>query len=202
MNSVITEKTENGEVSYDVFNKLISSRIIFLCDYIEDDIATDVVATLLYLDHENDKEKISLYLNSEGGQIESVFMIYDVMKMIKAPVETFCIGTAFGESALILAAGKKGMRYATKSSIIRLNQLFHSYSNYSDMASAKILLDQSKKINNKFLEALHDCTGKSLKSLIKDTERENYMNPDFAKKYGIIDSVIGDIQNDNKKLKK
>jgi ATP-dependent Clp protease protease subunit len=201
LNTVITEKNDKGEeVSYDVFSKLIDSRILFLYDYINDDIATDIVATLLYLDHQDDKSKISLYLNSEGGEIESVFMIYDMMKLIKSPIETFCIGSALGESALILAAGTKGMRYATKSSIICLNQLVHTYSGHADMTDAEIRLEKSKKDNNKFLLALHDCTGKSIKILTKDTDREFYMSPDDAKKYKIIDSIIGG-NNENKKAK-
>lgn len=192
MNTVITERNDKGEeISYDVFGKLIESRILFLHDYITDDIATDIVATLLYLDHDNDKDKISLYLNSEGGEIESVFMIYDMMKMIKSPIETFCIGTAFGETALLLAAGTKGMRFATNSSIVRVNQLSHPYSKYSDMTGAQILLDQTKRENDKFLAAMHDCTGKSLKVLAKATERDNYLSPADAKKFGIIDAVIG-----------
>lgn len=191
MNTVITEKTENGEVSYDVFTKLVESRILFLYDYINDEVASDIVATLLYLDHQNDKEKISLYINSEGGAIESVFMIYDVMKMIKSPIETFCIGSAFGEASLILAAGTKGMRYATKSSVIRINQLAHSYSKYSDISNAEILLELSKKENSKFLTALSECTGKSLKTITKNTERELYMSPEVAQKFKIIDSIIG-----------
>lgn len=191
MNTVITEKTANGEISYDIFSKLIESRILFLYDYITDDIATDIVATLLYLDHENDKDKISIYLNSEGGYIESIFMIYDMMKMIKSPIETFCIGHAFGEAALLLSAGTKGMRYITKSSMVRINQLSHSYSRYADMTSAEILLEQNKKENSKFFSALHDCTGRPIKTLMKDTEREYYMSPEAAKKYGIIDKIVG-----------
>lgn len=198
MNTVITEKTENGEVSYDVFSKLVDSRILFMHDYITDDVATDIVATLLYLDHEDDSKKISLYLNSEGGDIESIFMIYDVMKIIKSPIETFCIGAALGESSLILAAGTKGMRYATKSSIIRINQLSHSYSKYSDMTSAKITLEQSKKENKKFLDALRSCTDKTLKIISKDTEKDFYMSPDAAKKYGIIDFIVGTTKKEEK----
>lgn len=201
MNTVITEKNDRGEeISYDVFSKLVDSRILFLYDYITDDIATDVVATLLHLDHLSDNEKISLYLNSEGGDTESVFMIYDIMKLVKAPIATYCIGSAFGGSALILSAGKKGMRYATKSSVIKINQLAHSYSKYSDMVSAEILLEHSKKENKKFLDAMHSCTGKSLKVLTRDTERDLYMSPDSAKKYGIIDSIIGS-DSESKKTK-
>lgn len=193
MNTIITEKTEDGhELSYDIFSKLIHSRILFLHDFITDEIATDIVATLLYLDHENDQDKISIYLNSGGGDIESVFMIYDMMKMIKSPIETLCTGAALGESALILAAGTKGMRYATKSALICLNQLNYSYSKHSDMINAEITLQQAKKQNKKFLTALHDCIGKTVKELSYDTERDLYLTPTAAKKYGIIDSIIGD----------
>lgn len=190
MNTIITEKTENGEASYDVFSKLIDSRIIFLHDYITDEIATDIVATLLYLDNQDSKEKISLYINSEGGSIESIFMIYDIIKMIESPVETFCIGSAFGEVALLLAAGTKGMRIATPSSIVCLNQLLSPASRYVDMVAAKILFEQENKLNSTFMAALSECTGKSLKTLYKDMDRELYLNPTDAKKYGLIDIVV------------
>lgn len=189
MNTLITEKTADGEVSYNVYSKLIESRVLFLHHYINDAVATDIVATLFYLDGLNDKDKISIYVNSDGGDITSVFMIYDVIKMLNSPVETFCLGTAFGEAALILAAGTKGMRYATKSSVIRLNQLYNG-SRHGDLQSAKILLDQFKKENHKFLSALSQCTGKSLKEIEKNTDRDLYLIPTDAKKYGIIDSII------------
>jgi len=191
VNTVITEKTEHGDVSFDVFSKLVDSRILFLSEYINDQIATDIVATLLYLDHENDKDKISLYINAESGDIESVFMVYDMMKMIKSPIETFCIGSAIGEPALILAAGTKGMRYATKSSVVCINQVSHSYMSVANMSKIDIMMDRNKKENDKFIAALSDCTGKSIKKIIKDTQRDHYMSPDAAKKYGIIDSVVG-----------
>lgn len=191
MNTVITEKTDDGDISYDVFSKLIESRILFLYDFINSDIATDIVATLLYLDHQNDKDKISIYINSDGGNIDSVFMIYDMMKMIKSPIETFCIGEAFGESALLLAAGSKGKRYITKSSMVRINQLSHSYAAHGNMADAEITLEKNKNENNKLLAALHDCTGKTIKTIVKDTQREFYLSPEAAVKYGIVDSIVG-----------
>jgi ATP-dependent Clp protease protease subunit len=192
MNTIITEINDKGEeIAYDVFSKLIDSRILFLHDYISDEIATDIVATLIYLDHQNE-EKISLYINSEGGSIESVFMLYDTISMLKSPVETLCMGSAIGEPALLLAAGTKGMRFATKSSVICINQLYHKYSVHSDMTKVEIMLEQSKKENNRFLEALSKCTGKSIKKLTKDTERDFFMSVNDAKKYGIIDEIIGD----------
>lgn len=192
MNTIIIEKTPNGEVHSDIFSKLAENRILFLYGYINDEMAADIVAALLYLDSENDEEKISIHLNSSGGDISSILMIYDTIKMINSPVETFCIGSAFGESALILSAGSKGMRYATKNSFIMINQVAHNYSRYTDMMNAKIMLEKSKKDNIKYLSALQDCTGVSIKKLKKDTEKEFYMSPDFAKKYGIIDVIIGE----------
>jgi len=189
MNTIITEKTDEGEVSYDVFSKLVDNRILFLSDYIKDDVATDIIATLLYLDKE--KEQISLYINSSGGDPRSVFMIYDIMKMIKAPIATYCIGSATYETVLILAAGTKGLRHATKSSTICINQLIVGEHRYSNMTDAEILMKQAKKNNEKFIDALSDCINKPVKRILKDTEREFFLSPDEAKKYGVIDVVIG-----------
>lgn len=190
MNTIITEQTDRGEVSFDVFGKLVESRILFLSDIISDEIATDIVASLLYLDHENDREKISLYINSEGGDIRNVFMIYDVMQMISSPVETFCIGSALKEATLILSAGTKGMRFATKSSVISINQLEHEGSMYLDLIKAETFLEKSKGDNKRFIEAMSHCTGKTIKSLLKETERELFLTVEGAKDYGIIDHII------------
>lgn len=189
MNTIIAENTEDGGISYDVIGKLIDSRILFLYDYITDEMATNIVAALFYLDRESD-EKISIYINSSGGDVESIFMIYDIMDWIKSPIETICVGLAGGMSALILAAGAKGMRYATNNSVIRLNKLPHSHSTESDIINAEIILEQSKRENHNFLKALRDCTGKSIKSLNKDTEKECYLYPKNAIKYGIIDFLV------------
>lgn len=191
MNTIITEKTENGEVSYDVFSKLAESRIIFLYDYITDQSAADVVATLFYLDNQNDKEKISLYINSDGGDLTSIFMIYDVMKMLKSPIETLCIGSSMYETTLILAAGTKGMRYATKSSTVCMKQLIAGHNRYSNITDAEIILEKNKKDNSRFVTELSECIGKSVKHILKDSERQFFMSPEIAKKYGIIDSIVG-----------
>lgn len=190
MNTIITQQTDNGEVSFDVFGKLVESRILFLQGFIDDGMATDISATLLYMDSQNDKEQISLYINSEGGDIRSVFMIYDIMKMINSPIQTLCTGSAFDESALILAAGSKGLRVATQNAIICLNQLDHLGSRYSDLLGAEISLEQSKKDNTRFITALSKCTGKSIKTLLKNLERHRYMSSNEGKKYGIIDTVL------------
>lgn len=173
-----------------MFGKLVESRILFLSDIISDDIATDIIASLLYLDHENDRDKISLYINSEGGDIQSAFMIYDVMRMVSSPIETVCIGSALKEAALILAAGTKGMRFATQSSVISISQLEHEGSMYLDLVKAETILEKSKGDNKRFVEALSLCTGKTVKTLSKDTERERFMTVNEAKDYGLIDNVI------------
>ena len=192
LNPIITEQTDDGDISCDVFTRLMESRVLFLYGTITNEIASDLVATLLYLDSENDEEIISIYINSEGGEIENIFMIYDIMKLLKSPIETLCVGMAFDGAALLLSAGTKGMRYATKSSIMRINQLIHPQSGFSDMVGAEIAMDKLHKENKKFLTALKNCTGKTMKIITKDTDREFYMVPKEAKKYGLIDFVIGE----------
>lgn len=194
MNTIITETTDEGEVSYDVFSKLVDHRILFLYDYIDDKIATDVVATLLYLDQ--NKEQISLYINSEGGDPRSVFMIYDIMKMVKSPIATYCIGSAMYESLLILAAGTKGLRHATKSSTICLSQLAVGDHRYSNMTDAEILLAQARRSNNSFMEALSENIEKPVKKILKDSERQLFLSASEAKKYGFIDNIIGSNKNE------
>src|SRR5271166_4443410 len=191
MNTIITEKTDNGEVSFDVFSKLVENRILFVYGFIDDRMATDIAATLMYLDGQNDAQEISLYLNAEGGDIRSVFLIYDVMKMVHCPIKTYCMGSAMDEAALILAAGTKGMRYATSSSTICLSQLNHEGSHVGDIKNAELFLDQLKKDNAKLMNALSVECKKSVKSLTRDTERQLYLSATDAKKFGVVDIIIG-----------
>lgn len=194
MNTIITEINANGEeVSYDVYQKLVDNRILFLYDVITDDIATDIVATLLYLDNQDDSKKISLYINSPGGEISSVFMIYDTIKMINSPIETLCIGNAEREAVLIVSAGDKGMRYATKNSFFSLSQLVNHYdAQIVNMTNAEILLNKHKQDNEKFLKAVAKCSGKTYRKIVKDTERQFYLDTKEAVKYGIIDAIVGE----------
>lgn len=189
MNTIITEKTPNGDISYDVFAKLTNDRIIFLSDYIDDEVATNIVATLLYLDGVN-SDQISLYINSEGGDIRAVFMIYDVLQMLRAPIRTVCLGSATLASVLILAAGTKGLRAATKSSIICVGQLANDGLTFGDLPSIKISFEQMKKDNKKLIDALAKHTGKKTSIVARDCERKVFMNPTQAKRYGIIDKIL------------
>lgn len=190
LNTIITEKTDNGEVSYDVFGKLVEKRILFICGEIDDGLATDISATLLHLDTQDDTKEISLYMNTPGGDIRNIFMIYDIMKLITSPIKTYCMGTVSNEAALLLAAGTPGLRYATKNSTISMSELHHTGSHYSDMSNAEIYLKQSISDNDKFIEALSLNTKKSVKTLQKDCIHTFYLTSPEAKKYGIIDQII------------
>lgn len=190
MNTFVIEETEHGDLPVDVYHKLADDRILFLSDIIDDKIATDIVATLLLKDAENSESKITLFINSEGGDIRNTLMIYDMMQMIQAPIETVCIGSAMGESVIILAAGTPGMRFATKNSMISINQLTNDWSNYSDLTDAKIALDQGLSDNKKMMDILSKCTKKTLKEVSSDFDRRVFFTCNQAMKYGLIDKVV------------
>lgn len=190
MNTFVTEATDHGDIPIDVYQKLSNNRILFICSELTDVLATDICATLLLRDLENAEEKITLFINSEGGDIRNAFMIYDMMQVISSPIETICIGSAFNEIAIILAGGTPGMRFATKNSMICVGQLDHSYLHYSDLIDAKILLDLSAKDNKRMLDILAKNTGKPIKTITSDLERRVFMNASQACKYGLIDKVI------------
>lgn len=190
MNTLVLEQTEHGEMPMDVYQKLSNDRILFITDYIDDNMATDIVATLLLKDHEDSDKKITLFINSPGGDIRNAFMIYDVMMLIHAPIETVCIGMAMDEAALLLAGGKKGMRMATKNSIISVSQLASDWRMHTNLVDAKNLMDQFKIDNDRLLEILTKGTGKSSKQLKEDFDRRVYFTSYKAMKYGLIDKIV------------
>ncbi|EID99928.1 MULTISPECIES: ATP-dependent Clp endopeptidase proteolytic subunit ClpP [Leptospira] len=184
----VIEQTGRGEMRYDVFSRLLKDRIIFLGDAISDDYANVIIAQLLFLDAENPDRDIYLYLNSPGGYVSSGLAIYDTMQYIKADVRTLCIGQASSMAALLLAGGAKGKRSALPHSRIMMHQPTGGATGQaSDIAiQAKEVLKLKQVLNG--LYAKH--TGKSVEEVQKDTERDLYMTPEEAQKYGIIDSVI------------
>lgn len=190
MNTLVLEQTEHGEVPMDVYQKLANDRILFITDYIDDDTATDLIATLLLKDNEDEEKKITLFINSPGGDIRNVFMIYDVMQMVHAPIETWCIGAASDEAALLLAGGTKGMRMATKNSVISVNQLVNNWHMHTNMTDAKNLMEQFKTDNDRLLDILFKATGKTVKQLREDFDRRMYFTASKAMKYGLIDKVV------------
>lgn len=190
MNIIVTEETENGDVPIDIYSKLANDRILFIHNYIDDRTAIDTVATLMLKDSEDSNQKISIFINAGGGDLRSVFMIYDAMKLIQSPIETFCIGEAIDEAALILAGGTPGMRFATTNSLVCVGQLYSNGSMRSDIAEAFVLMDRIKRDNKMFMTELAKCTGKKIKDLIKDLDRRKFFNAKQAKTYGLIDAVV------------
>lgn len=178
-----------GEIPVDIYQKMANNRILFICNHIDDKIATDTVAALLLKDNENPREKITIFINSDGGDIRNVFMIYDMMQLIKSPIETICIGSAMDESAIILAAGTPGMRYATKHAAIAVSQLVNQWMSYSDLTDAKKNLDLYVHDNKKMMEIIAKCSNKTFKQTMLDYERRVFMNASQAIKHGIIDKV-------------
>jgi ATP-dependent Clp protease protease subunit len=190
MNTIVTETTEHGEIPIDIYQKLSNDRILFICSQIDDKLAVDIAATLILKDSEDSDEKITLFINSNGGDIRNILMIYDVMQMIDAPIETVCIGSAMDESALLLAAGTPGMRLITKNSIVAIGQLIHDWMAFSDMTDAEKILKLSSDDNKKMMEIIAKCCKKPFKTVKEDFERKTFMNANQALKYGLVDKII------------
>lgn len=190
MNTLVTESTEYGDMPINIYQKLSNDRILFICNHISDKLAADIVALLLLKDTENPGEKITLFINSEGGDIRNVLMIYDVMNLIQSPIETVCIGSAMDEAAIILAAGTKGMRFATKHATIAVSQLVNNWMSFSDLTDAKKNLDQYLNDNKRMMDIFAKCTNKTNKQIMLDFERRVFMTSSQSVKYGLIDKVI------------
>lgn len=189
MNTIITESTEHGEFPVDVYQKLSGDRILFICDDLSDALASDIVATLLLKDAEDSTSKITLFINSSGGNIRNALMICDIMNMIESPIETICIGAAMEEATIILASGTPGLRFATKNAIISAGQLSHDWITQTNLTDAKKYLELAKQDNKRMLEILAKTTGNTVKQVTADFERTVFMTAIQAAKYGIIDKV-------------
>ena len=197
MNTIIIEETEHGDYPIDIYTKLSRDRILFLYDYIDDKLATDIVATLLLKDSEfneggsDEDNKISIFINAEGGDIRNVFMIYDVIKMLQSPIETVCVGSAMDEVTLLLAAGTPGRRFATQNAVVCPSQLMADRSFYANLTDAKGIMERFSRDNKDFMTALAKCSNKPFKQVMEDFERKKFMTAKQAVAYGIIDGVVG-----------
>lgn len=190
MNTLVLEQTEHGEVPVDVYQKLSGDRILFLTDYLDDNLASDIVATLLLKDHEDSESKITLFINTHGGDIRNSLMIYDVMTMIHAPIETVCIGAAMDEAIVLLAGGTPGMRSATPHAVISATQLVHSFHMHTDLPGARAVFEQEKLDNQRLMEILAKTTKKTVVQVKKDFDRRVFFNAKSAMKYGFIDKIV------------
>jgi len=183
----VIENTSRGERSYDIYSRLLSDRIIFLGDEVNDTTASLVVAQLLFLEAEDPDKDIYLYINSPGGVVTAGMAIYDTIQYIKPDVCTVCIGMAASMGAFLLAAGAKGKRYALPNSEIMIHQpLGGTRGQATDIEiHTKNILDTKKRLNT----ILSERTGKDYETICKDTERDNFMTAEEAKEYGLIDEV-------------
>ena len=183
----VVEKNSDGERVYDIYSRLLKDRIIILSGEIDDNLANSIVAQLLYLDSINN-DTINLYINSPGGSITSGMAIYDTMNFIKSDVSTICIGMAASMAAFLLSSGKKGKRFCLPNSEVMIHQPLGGAQGQA--TEIKIAAERILKLKDKLNTILAKNTGKSLKQIERDTERDNFMDCNEAFEYGIIDNVI------------
>lgn len=185
---MVVEQTPRGERAYDIYSRLLKERLIFLVGPVDDNTANVIVAQLLFLESENPDKDISLYINSPGGSVSAGLAIYDTMQFIKPDISTMCIGQAASMGALLLAAGTKGKRYCLPHSRVMIHQPLGGYQGQAtdiDIHTREIL-----KIREQLNELLASHSGQTVKTIAKDTERDNFMGPEEAKAYGLIDSIL------------
>ncbi len=185
---MVVEQSDRGERAYDIYSRLLKERIIFLGTAIDDDVANLVIAQLLFLQGEDGKKEISLYINSPGGVVTAGLAIYDTMQFITAPVSTICVGQAASMAAVLLAAGTKGKRFALPNSRVLIHQPLGGVQGQATEIEihAKEILKMKKNLN----EILAAHTGQGIKKIEKDTDRDYFMTAQEALEYGVIDEVI------------
>lgn len=186
----VIEKSPFGERAFDIYSRLLKERIIFLAGPIDDHIANIVIAQLLFLESEDSKKDISLYINSPGGHVTAGLAIYDTMQYVKPDVSTICVGIAASMGAVLLSSGTKKKRFALPNAEVMIHQVMGGAEGQaSDIEiSAKHILSTKKRLN----EILAKNTGKSFAQVEKDSDRDYFLSSAEAKKYGIIDTVLGE----------
>lgn len=184
----VIEKSHQGERAYDIYSRLLKDRVVFLGTGIDSNVANLIVAQLLFLENENSSKDITMYINSPGGHVTAGLAIYDTMQYIKPDVSTVCIGLAASMGAVLLAGGAAGKRYALPNAEVMIHQpLGGTEGQASDIAiHAQHILKTKDRLNG----ILKDHTGQALKTIEKDTDRDNFMSAEQAKKYGLIDSIV------------
>lgn len=184
---MVVEQTNRGERSYDIYSRLLEDRIIFLNGEINDQTANLIIAQLIYLEGKDPDKDIMMYINSPGGSVVAGMAIYDTMNYIKCDVCTVCVGLAASMAAILLSSGTKGKRYVLPNSEVMIHQPLGGFQGQaSDIKIHAEHMMRTKKLINKILS---QNTGVSIETIEKDTDRDNYMTADEAKKYGLIDKI-------------
>ena len=184
----VIEKTAHGERAYDIYSRLLKERVIFLGGPIDDHVANSIIAQLLFLDNQNSKEDIRIYINSPGGSVSAALAIYDTMQYVKADISTICVGLAASAGALLLTAGAKGKRFCLPNSEVLLHQVMGGATGQA--ADVAIHAKQIIKTKDRINKILAKHTGQSLPKIEKDTDRDYFMSPEEALKYGLVDKII------------
>jgi ATP-dependent Clp protease, protease subunit len=184
---MVLEQTARGERSYDIYSRLLKERIIFVVGPIDDNVANPIVAQLLFAESENADKDVQLYINSPGGSVTAGLAIYDTMQLINCQVSTMCIGQAASMGALLLAGGAKGKRYCLPNSRVMIHQ--PSGGSQGQASDIEIQAREILYLRGRMNEIMAHHTGKSVDAIATDTERDNFMTPEQAKAYGIVDEV-------------
>lgn len=184
----VIEKSAYGERAYDIYSRLLKERIVFLGDAVSDQLANTIIAQLLFLESEDDKKDIKLYVNSPGGSVAAGMAIYDTMQYVKPDIMTICVGMSASMGAVILSSGKKGKRIALPNSEIMLHQVMGGAEGQA--TDIKIRAEHILKIHKRINQILSKHTGQPLKKIERDTDRDFFMSAEEAKKYGLIDKII------------
>ena len=185
---MVVDRTDSGERSFDIYSRLLEDRVVFLSGEVTDDLANLVVAQLIYLESKDPTKDISLYINSPGGSVTAGLAIYDTMKYIRCDVSTICIGMAASMGAFLLSSGAKGKRYALPNSEIMIHQVLGG--SHGQASDVEIQTKQLLKMKVKLNKLLAENVGKSVEEVERDTDRDNYLSAEEAKKYGIVDEVF------------
>ncbi|RUP42007.1 MAG: ATP-dependent Clp endopeptidase proteolytic subunit ClpP [Acinetobacter sp.] len=185
---IVVEQTAKGERSYDIYSRLLKERIIFVSGQVEDNMATSIIAQLLFLEADNPEKEVYMYINSPGGVVSAGFAIYDTMQYIKPKIATLCIGQACSMGATLLLAGDKGMRYALPNSRIMIHQPTGGYRGQA--TDIEIHARETLKIKNMLNTTYAKHTGNSIQKIAKAMERDYFMSAEEAADFGIIDKII------------
>jgi len=183
---MVIDKTPQGERAYDIYSRLLKERIIFLGTPINDVVANTVIAQMLFLDSQDSKQDIKIYINSPGGSVTAGLAIYDTMQHVSAPVSTICVGMAASMAALLLSAGKKGKRFLLPNSEVMIHQIMGGAQGQA--TDVKIRAEHMLKLKDRLNKIMAKHTGQPIKKIDVDTDRDNFMTAEEAVKYGLVDS--------------
>lgn len=189
---MVVEQSARGERAYDIFSRLLKERIIFLVGQVEEQMANLVVAQLLFLESENPNKDIHLYINSPGGVVSAALAMYDTMQFIKPDVSTLCLGQAASAGALLLAGGAKGKRFALPNATVMIHQVLGGYQGQG--TDIQIHAKETKRVGDALTSILAKHTGQTFEKIQEDTNRDNFLTPEQALSYGLIDGMLTERQ--------